>query len=274
MFHLWMMLIGLLFAALLILFYKHYRAKDKVTLQREGLRYLQQLRLLLNLLQKHRSMVAHYVQNEPELDSEIKHIQQDIKLNIDDILQKNNKILANELWLSISEHWAKLSQNFPSHSADNNVLQHNSLIQNVLYLIDDIALGHGLTRLKLSGIKNNRVLWCEWLVALECIDQVKTMGTTVLLDGACNNTARIRLTHLQQKITETTDRAWRGGLPANEEQKAKVNQLLACIKIEIINASQNQSINLRSKDYCQLCDSVRDKQYEVFDQLLSQTSVG
>jgi hypothetical protein len=269
MFHLGMMFSVLLLAILLGIFYKHHRKKDRYAIQKEGLKHIRNLRLSLYLLQKHRSLTTSHLAGQKDLKHSIEDVQHQVNQIVEDIQCTNKKILINELWISVSEHWLRLSQNYQHHSVDNNILQHNSMIQNLLHLIDDVAFSHELTQLKLIEISNLRLVWKEWLLAIECIGQARAMGSAILAEGSCDSVSRIRLAYLQEKIAEITERAWRE-IPTSDEQKKQVNRLLACIKIEIINASLSNSMTLTSADYITFCTAVMDDYYQQFDDVLEQ----
>lgn len=269
MYQIWTMFAGFLTIILFYVYYKTHRVKDLRALQTEGLSHIRNFRVLLYLLQKHRGLSSTYISGQHTLKSSISSVQLEANKTIEDIVQTNNSILTNELWLSVYEHWQRLSQNYAKNTIENNVLQHNSMIQNLLYLVDDIAVSHQLTRLKLKNVDNIRLIWKEWLSAIECIGQARAMGSAILTDGTCSSVSRIRLSYLQQKITETTALAWRG-IPVTEEQKGQVNRLIACIKIQIINASQTNTISLKSTDYFELCSKVIDIYYQRFDELVEQ----
>lgn len=269
MFHLGMMLSAVVLVAVLIMFYKYHRIKDKRALQKEGLRHIKNMRLALYLLQKHRGLTTSYLTGQLGQSNAISAVQQEVNQIVEDILGKNKKIMSNELWLSVNEHWQRLSQNYVHLSVDNSILQHNSMIQNLLHLIDDIAFSHELTQLKLMDINNIRLVWKEWLLAIECIGQARAMGAAILTEGKSDSVSRIRLAYLQERITEITERAWRE-LPVTDEQKRQVNRLLACIKIEIINASQSNNITLTSADYFNFCTAVMDDYYQKFDDVIEQ----
>jgi hypothetical protein len=269
MFHLWMILSGLISFLLLAIYYRYHKIKDVKVLQSEGISHIKNLRSVLCLLQKHRGFSSTYIKGQPDVETQIDAIQTELNRILADVLRTNSNIMSNALWVSVNEHWQRLSHNYKHHSVENNVLQHNTMIQNLLYLIDDVAISHGLARLKLSNIDNIRLLWREWLSAIESMGQARAMGAVILAEGTCSIMSRNRMMYLHEKIIETTNIAWRG-ITVTDEQKRQVNRLIACIKIEIINASQTQSMSLASSEYFELCSAVIDSYYQRFDDSIAQ----
>jgi hypothetical protein len=268
MMQLWGMLSVLFLVVILVAYFKFHKVKDRKDLQAKGINQLKELRLVLYFLQKHRGLSSQKIKGKTGLETSIIDIQTNTQKIITRIASTNGEIKANELWLSVTEHWGKLSINYANYSVDNNVSQHNSMIQNLLYLIDDIAVSHELSRLKLPDIEDIRLIWKEWLTAIECIGQARALGSVILAEGICSSVSRIRLSYLQEKITVTTQLAWKG-VPASESQRSLIHCLLACIKIEIINASNSNSLSLDSSDYFIQCSEVMDVYYQEFDQVIN-----
>lgn len=272
MVQLWAMLSVVFLVMILVVYFKFHKVKDRKYIQTKGINQVKELRLVLYFLQKHRGLSSQKLKGKTGLENSIKDIQTNTQKVITRIASTNSEIMANELWLSVTEHWLKLSKNYVNYSVDNNVSQHNSMIQNLLYLIDDIAVSHELSRLKLPDIEDIRLIWKEWLTAIECIGQARALGSAILAEGTCGSVSRIRLSYLQEKITATTQLAWKG-IPASESQKSLINSLLACIKIEIINASNSNNLSLDSSDYFTQCSEVMDVYYQEFDHVFDELRV-
>lgn len=269
MMQLWIVILAITTVFGLFAAHKYHRKNTRKTMQVNGLKHIKNLRLVLSLLQKHRGLTSTFIKGDKSQLAVIQSTQQETNKTIQRILQTNQTILTNELWLSIMDHWKRLSENYVANNVDNNALQHNSLIQNMLYLIDDIAISHEVTQLKLQQVDNIRLIWKEWLTAIECIGQARAMGAAILAQGSCDSVARIRMAYLQDKINETSDKAWRG-IPASDDQKKQVLKVVDCIKFDIIEPSIANNLTLPSSDYVSLCSEAMDSYYQQFDDYIKQ----
>ncbi len=253
-----------------LLLVSRQRYKRSIELkQQQGLAYIKNLRLILALLQKHRGLTSTYIKGEVSLKTSIMSLQHEANRRIKDFVLVSRGIQENELWLGILDHWSRLTKSYVSNNVENNLTQHNAMIQNMLYLIDDMAVSHEVTRLKINRIGNIRLVWKELLTAIECLGQARAMGSAILAEGTCSSVSRIRLAYLQQKISATADNAWRG-IPFTEAQKRQLDKVVHCIKNEIIGSSNTHKTTLGSKDYFNMCSEVMDNYYQHFDNLFEQ----
>lgn len=250
--------------ALLILATQRRRTRRRQNQQR-GLRSLEALRTLLDLLQQHRGLSTGYLNGSRTLLSQVNQLQARIAETRGRIITVHGRIEGDERWLALSEHWSKLSTTFKTLSTADNLRQHNQLIQNLLYLIDDIAQETDLLLLKTAGGQPLMLAWRELLVAAECVGQARAVGTGALAAGQCDTVTRIRLNYLYQKIEHTCSLAWTA-LPPSDQQKARVEDLLNCVQEEILTHSRP---TLEVSAYFQTASDAVASLYEQFDALVT-----
>lgn len=258
---------GLLNAAvvLLIVVAVYIRKKQREQRQAIGVAWLQSLRVLLSHIQQHRGLSTGYLNGSHELMGQIHEVQGAISRDIKTVAALDDWMEHNSRWESITQHWARLSGRFQNNDVDNNLTQHNKLIQNMLYLIDDMAHDHDLLLLKSYNEKPLHFAWRDLLTAAECIGQARAIGTGVVAAKHCDTVSRIRLNYLCQKIERMTQAAWRE-MPPSESQKDKLSSLITCINADLIRTKPSISVT----DFFHVASSALDGLHEQYDSIVQQ----
>lgn len=200
------------------------RKKTEEKLFRTGIAYLKRLRSLLTYIQQHRGLTNSYLSGNLAVSAEIAKIEVLIKKEIADLHSVEGWILDNSKWDSIVDHWLRIDARYKDIDAEANLKQHNNLIANLLYLIDDLAYAHHLGKLGL--IEATDVNWRNLLFIAEYIGQARALGMGVVSKGFCTSVLRIQLNHLLVKIesnisplwSESTQQDFRSFLKVIEEQ--------------------------------------------------------
>ena len=113
----------------------------------QGLNYVRVMRILLTHVQQHRGLTTGFLNGNQDAKAEIQALQHKIRKEIVEVNNLGVWVQANEKWRSILDHWSRLSSHYASGEAMNNLKQHNQLIANILYFIEDIADAHHLDSL-------------------------------------------------------------------------------------------------------------------------------
>lgn len=220
-------------AAFTIMFITKKRNQRQLRIkQRKGISWLHSMRMLLTHLQKHRGLTSGYHGGETALLKEINSIQREIQQDCAAISLIGDGIQKNERWSGITEHWSRLSRQYQSLNIDSNLSQHNRLITNLLYLIEDIAETHELKKLSDEPTKVSFV-WKELLIAAEHIGQARALGTAITAAGRCSSVSRIRMTYLKNKIDDTTRTAGHN-LDVPAQLQSQVSNFLSCINDKVM----------------------------------------
>lgn len=201
----------------LVMFYLFISKKRQQTNTHKllGFNIIYQLRELLMRVQQHRGISHGLLNGDLELKSRLLTLKSHINQHIAEF-EKNNPHTQPERWNSITEHWAKLSvysdKQLSTYSdsltASNNLQQHNKLILNLLYYIEDTSKQYQLFKQQQIFKQHKPVesAWLQLLFTAESIGQIRAIGTGVAASKTCSSVERIRLNYLchslQQKISD------------------------------------------------------------------------
>jgi hypothetical protein len=172
--------------------------KNRLKMQHQGLLTVRTLKQLIYFIQQHRGMTAAYLNGKKEILPKMKTIRLGIQENIRE--SELNFAKDNERWNSFLDHWQRLSTG--SASADNSFDQHTLLINNILYLLEDEAEKGLLFSQFLPQFPQAGYVWREVIGATEMIGQARAIGVSVATQKKCSSTDNIRLSFLQQQISE------------------------------------------------------------------------
>ncbi len=182
------------------------RKKTEEKLFSVGIAYLKRLRTLLTYIQQHRGLTNSYLSGNLAVEAEIERIEALIKKEMEDLHAVDGWINNNSKWDSIVDHWLRIGAHYKGVDAEVNLKQHNSLIANLLYLIDDLAYAHHLGKLGLIDATDAN--WRNLLFIAEYIGQARALGMGVVSKGFCSSVLRIQLNHLLVKIESNISPLW------------------------------------------------------------------
>jgi len=260
---------GVLLSFMIIVVFAAVRKKQlRERRQEKGVIWLHKLRLLLSAIQKHRGLTTGYLKGGNDILKDIGPLQVSIHREVSAIVNVGGWMEEHLRWQNINQHWARLSSNYSTNNADNNLLQHNNLIQNILYLIDDMAQEHDLLLLKSVGDKPLHLLWRELLTAGEYIGQVRAIGTGVAAAQHCDSVSKIRLTYLCKKIEENTQRVWSKIRP-DEHHLHKVSELLSCVNDQVMR----EQPTISSSEYFKIASDALDSIHSQYDYHIEQAVI-
>lgn len=226
----------LLLVIVLALTARKHRLRTRLHRQQQGLRHLQSLRQLLDLLQQHRGLTTGYLNGSVKLLGQIQALQnrtRALQRHLDGVPE----VARSERWQGLIDHRTRLFERFRQLAPADNLRQHSQLLQTLLYLIDDLAQQCDLMLLRTGTGQPLVLAWRELLTAVECIGQARAVGTGAVAAGECDTVTRIRLTYLCQKIERTCGLAW-DALPPSAEERTRLAALLRCIRTELVEQRQ------------------------------------
>ncbi len=242
------------------------RRRARQQRQAKGLQWLASLRVLLGHIQKHRGLTTGLLSgNEAGMVAEIEGLQISVSRDLAAIAMVDLSIEENSRWQGITQHWARLAGNYRHAEPENNLTQHNHLIKNILYLIDDLAQECELLYLKNAANKPLHLYWRELLAAAEFIGQARAIGTGVAAAGSCDNVARIRLNFLCEKIQTNTRRLW-SEIGCDKEQLGRINRLITCVNEHLMVTEPDIS----PTDFFDVATDALDSLLEQFDRLIKE----
>ena len=242
----------LLFLLFLLVSLKRKRRLAEQRLRR-GIDYVKWLRSLLTFVQQHRGLTTGFINGNKNSQPDIERLNNKVKGLLQEIAQGGDWFAQNSKWSSLCDHWQRLANGYLQGNADNNFKQHNMLIANLLYLIEDVADVHHLARL---GGGNLDTDWRYLLSIAEYIGQARALGTGVAARGECSSVMRIQLNHLRNKIASSVEEAW------PEQSRREIKNLLHCIESQLVIDTPSIS----ATDYFALATRCIDHVLAQFDQ--------
>lgn len=228
-----------------------------------GLEWLKYLKEMIAHVQKHRGLSNAYLNGSEKAMSAIQTLQADLNRDLSRLSTMDDWVKADSRWQNISQHLGRLTKNFVNLPVDNNMNQHNQLIQSLLFFVDDVAQQYDLLLLKSSNGVALQISWREVLRTAEYIGQARAVGTGVAVLNHCDSVSRIRLNYLCRKIEENTSALWQQIRP-DESQKSRVTDLLQCIVEQTIK----EKSEMDSDAYFALATSALDSLHDQYDSMI------
>ncbi|MDH2433978.1 nitrate- and nitrite sensing domain-containing protein [Pokkaliibacter sp. MBI-7] len=258
----WAMIgIGLgLLSALAVWFWRQQRRQQQQELL-TGVRLIQAMRTLLAHFQQHRGFSTGLLNGDLSLAGELEKLQGAIRRDIQELLAIDSWLTGNERWQGMADHWQRLQGSYRQLEAEQNLLQHNRLITNLLYLMEDTGEWFGLTTLAQVDSEQMRRIWRDLLQAAENIGQARALGTGVAAAGRCSSVARIRLSYLRGRIQLALESSLQH-VNASGDDRAQVQAFLRLIDEQLLV----ERVSISPKDYFQQATQVLERLYALFDQ--------
>ncbi|NQZ49748.1 MAG: hypothetical protein HRT95_06025 [Moritella sp.] len=221
-----------------LLFTLQSQQRCRKQLQMDGLVKLNSIRKLLTHVQQHRGLSNGVLHGEENLKPRLKGVTDSIETIQQDISDNYPDLLDNERWQAMLDHWQRLAVDCINLHVRNNLEQHNKLVLNLLYLINDIAFDHKLHQLSNSNSESIQFLWQELLFTAESIAQIRALGTGIAAAKICTRAERIRLNYLCQSLEQSIN------IQQNQDYLLKIAHLLKVIDNEIIITKPTIKANL------------------------------
>lgn len=229
----------------LTVWYLHHRARrQSARALRENTDQLALLRQLLGSLQRHRGLSTGLLSGDERLRSELT----EVRAEIDRYFATSQTLTSRQpdSWQGLTDHWSRL-RSADNIDVANNLVQHNQIIRNSIYLIEDIALERDLSqgRPELSYLP---WIWRDVIQAAEWAGQARAMGTGMAAAEDSAPGQRVRMRFLHQKIEQLssdafdalTDRSVSEGDIGKQviQCQASVQTFLRCIDQDLLSDSK------------------------------------
>jgi hypothetical protein len=246
-----------------------------IDIQITGVNSIININDLVKLLQKHRGLSAALCSGD---DNVIRELGQLVN-NIRSLISKLNKlpnINCSERWLSFNDHWPRLSQHQKGITADDSFKQHTNIIANILYLLEDVAEQHSLTKEYLTDFVNIGFLWRELLAIIESVGQSRAVGTRTVTIKYCSSVDKIKLKFLQQHISVVSEEVLKTLLNNSQQRKfvelveqglESTHYLTTTITDDILNVDK---IVIDRTVYFELATDTMEKLNQVFSYQVEQ----
>jgi hypothetical protein len=234
-----------------------HKKRQAALLFAQGIEYMRLLRSLLTFVQQHRGLTTGFINGSRNVKLDIENAAIGINKIIFELDEAGDWMRSNIKWLSLVDHWARLSGIYLHGDADKNFKQHNILIANLLYLIDDVADVHHLSKITGDAMDTD---WRYLLSIAEYIGQARALGTGVAAKGECSSVLRVQLSHLRNKIASSVDASW------PDRSRMEIQQLLRCIETELIVDHPS----IQASDYFKLATRCIEHVLDQFDRQIDR----
>lgn len=231
--------------------------------QHIGLQWLKHLRILLSSIQQHRGLTTGYLNGDSSLLDRIQVLQQNINININNVNRVDEWISKNRNWTTITEHIQRLSKNFKTNSISNNLQQHNKLIRNILYIVEEMAEEHHMLDITPAANIDVEFIWKDLLETTEHMGQARAIGTGVAASGQCSSVEKIKLRYLTDKINHSGEELL-NQLPNASNVASSIALLIDTIDKNFIAPNEEQPF-ISASEYFDIATSALDGIYQEYD---------
>ena len=256
----------------LIVFQRQYRKKEDKKRAQQVLIYARDVKSLIGFSQKHRGHTATFLQGNAESEQHIIALQESIQQAIQR-LSTSTDLIKQSRWQSYMDHWQRLSGTYMTLTVPNSFLQHTNLIENLLYILEDVAEEFQF----LSNDQDpelSQFVWHDFPFAIEFVGQAGATGSAVATKGGSTQIDKVKLGYLQEKIGNLTDRVFRQietrSLSENLSQvrhaRENCNDFLALIKREFIDSDKT---TVPAKTYFETATLVMDELNIILDEQIA-----
>ncbi len=211
----------LLCASFYLLFHKPNHIKKQ---QKSGLAFIILIKKLIGAAQQHRGYTAAWLSGDKQVTSQLNQCKQQIAAITAQLSQSDIK--KGDRWLGFCDHWQRLLKFNENTSPENSFEQHNMMIRNLAYFLEDTAEQYYLTADYIDGFEHIGYVWNELVLATESIGQSRALGAGVAVKKHCSSVEKIRLNFLSQNIEQVTNNILQQ-LSYKEESKVAHQQLVA-----------------------------------------------
>jgi hypothetical protein len=243
--------------------------------QLTGLNSIININELVKLLQKHRGLSAALYSGDDNVIRELGPLVIKVSTLIL-TLNKVSNMTKSDRWLGFNDHWSRLSQHKKGISAEDSFEQHTKIIANILYLLEDIAEQHALTKEHLNDFINIGFLWRELLAIIESVGQSRAVGTRTVTIKYCSSVDKIKLKFLQQHISVVSEEVLKTLLNNSQQRKfvelveqglESTHYLTTTITDDILNVDK---IVIDRTVYFELATDTMEKLNQVFSYQVEQ----
>lgn len=260
--------------AISLIYLKRYLTRKQQKHTHSNIRQLALLRELIAALQRHRGLSNVVLGGDKSMIQDLTKVCR----QVDELILKAQQFdtTHRKAWEGLFDHWSRL-RNIGSRDQKNNLQQHNQMICNSIFLIEDVA-----NEIDLSGgrpeLSYLPCIWSEVIQAAEWAGQARAIGAGIAAAGVSSAEQRIRMQFLYLKIEQLSRQAFsslrhhaathpqvnRFDIQASEKI---ITEFLACIQQDILGAT---TPTIDAKTYFQKATQSVDALLALVDAALAQ----
>ena len=247
-----------------ILLKQQYQKKQQ--LRGECLKHLLRLKKLMEHFQYHRGLSARYLNGKTEVADELRERQRLIAQVLPSMALLARHSSLSEHWQSLLDHWQRLFVNNLALTPEDNLEQHNRLINTLLYLIEDVTeLGYWSGRDHHKGMSSIVAI----LHTTEWIGQARALGSGML---AANHHCDSMSTNdkSQMNLIQTKLELCIQQHSSNEESLSKLFQLNEVISQTFLLQAKDNKQLISSGDYFVIASDAIESYLIEFDAIMGR----
>lgn len=190
-------------ALLLLVFYLVNRRikKQRNLRQLQSIRLNAQLKALLLNIQKQRGLCSRYLNGETLVKGDIQYLYADNARTINAIEYAYSQLLNHDnRWACIRQDWAELKAESLTMTAEQSFLAHNQLIENIIFMMGDVADREHNDLQILIAHDEIKMIWANIPQTLEAMGKARAIGSGVASAGVCSQANKIKLKYLSDEI--------------------------------------------------------------------------
>lgn len=255
------LIIGLCVLLISLIWLKQQYQKKQL-LKRECLKHLLQLKKLMEYFQYHRGLSARYLNGKVEVADELREKQRLIAQVLPSLALLARHSSLSEHWQSLLDHWQRLFANNLLLTPQDNLAQHNRLINTLLYLIEDVTeLGYWSSRDHHKGIGSIVAI----LQTTECIGQARALGSGMLAASEPSDNDHCQMNLIQTKLEHCLQQHG-----SNQESLDKLFQLKEIINQSFLQPLDDTSATISSSDYFVIASDAIESYLIEFDSIMGR----
>ncbi len=159
------------------------------------------LKSLLICIQKQRGLCARHNVGDALTKAAIEKLLRDNEELINSLEYKYSDFLNDDpRWRHIRIDWSLLKANAFILDAENIFIYHNLLIENIIYMMEDIAHKGQDDAHKTMTDDDIKTIWCDIPQTLEALGRTRVIGSSMALEGVCTRENKNKLKHLSAEI--------------------------------------------------------------------------
>lgn len=232
-------------------------------LQVETVTSLTSLHRLIGFVQKHRGMTANYLQGNKSVLNTLKDIRREVT-TLRQSLSQSETLIEMHRWKAFEKAWPVLERECETMTPPESFSVHKSLIENLLYLLEDLADTQTLTLARGKSADATNMLWREMPMCVEFIGQARAIGVAVTVKGESSQIDRVKLGYLKQKIDELSVAVFRRLSASGHYSGSRFDVTGAKIACENLVSTINSEfirhgkVELSSNDYFEMASKTMD----------------
>ncbi|MBR9794221.1 MAG: hypothetical protein GYB58_21005 [Gammaproteobacteria bacterium] len=230
------------------------------------------IKRIIGLSQKHRGLTASYLQGNKTVAGDLHEIRRNIELLISDANQIG-LTTSEARWEAYLDHWRRLESTSMQLTPPESFKQHTSLIETLLYLLQDVAEHIEFAETDQS-VNESHFLWREFPQLVEYIGQARAVGVATATKGESSQIDKVKLGYLCEKINLMSDTVFNKlSQVAKVSESGQLNQARqACLQLVcLINEQliQPGKVSIANQDYFAKASHTMDQCNTLLDNELS-----